>query len=465
MPARGPQSFRPEPFTWPAIAVLAVLLLLGATGPAVAKPEVRYDHGPLTANGAQTQFAPVCAWGNTGLSYWFDNGTADIAGDAEEQSVRDAMALWSQVSPVTFFELSWNPQIRIRWGAGSHGDAYPFDGPGNGVENVLAHTFFPCAGGGIAGDMHFDEYETWTTSARPDDSSPVDLMTVAAHELGHSIGLDESDDPGALMYPYYSGSHRYLGWDDIAGVQSLYGRRNGVFHLRNATTSGPPASSFLFQNLGDRPVAGDWNGDGTETIGIWRNSNGHYILRDGNPLGRNYDFQYGRAGDRPLVGDWDGNGTTTVGVFRPSDGYFYLDNTNTTSSSEYWFQFGARDDLPVAGDWDGDGRDTIGMYRPSTATFYLRNTNFPGPVDITASFGASSDRPVVGDWNGDGRDTIGVYRPSNSTFYLRNTNAAGAPDYTFSYGANARGQIVASPLPVAGDWDTNGTTTIGLYQN
>lgn len=46
---------------------------------------------------------------------------------------------------------------------------------------------------------------------------------MAAHEIGHNLGLDHSSDPNALMYPSYAGPRRFLGQDDVAGVQSLYG--------------------------------------------------------------------------------------------------------------------------------------------------------------------------------------------------------------------------------------------------
>ena len=55
------------------------------------------------------------------------------------------------------------------------------------------------------------------------NAQDVDLETVAAHEIGHTLGLAHSDDPNALMFPSYSGPHRSLDQDDIAGVQSIYG--------------------------------------------------------------------------------------------------------------------------------------------------------------------------------------------------------------------------------------------------
>jgi hypothetical protein len=55
------------------------------------------------------------------------------------------------------------------------------------------------------------------------NSQDVDLLTVAAHEIGHTLGLAHSSDPDALMYPSYSGPHRFLGQDDVAGAQDLYG--------------------------------------------------------------------------------------------------------------------------------------------------------------------------------------------------------------------------------------------------
>lgn len=67
------------------------------------------------------------------------------------------------------------------------------------------------------------------------DSNPTgtNLFIVAAHELGHSLGLSHSNDPGALMYPTYSYTDPkefLLPQDDIDGIQAIYGNKK-CFYL------------------------------------------------------------------------------------------------------------------------------------------------------------------------------------------------------------------------------------------
>jgi len=62
------------------------------------------------------------------------------------------------VSGLSFSETTRLSDIEILFGAGDHGDDYPFHGP----SGVLAHAFLPNSNSLIAGDAHFDEDETWS---------------------------------------------------------------------------------------------------------------------------------------------------------------------------------------------------------------------------------------------------------------------------------------------------------------
>ena len=108
---------------------------------------------------------------------------------------------------------------------------------------------------------------------------------------------------------------------------------------------------------------------------------GTFFLRNSNNAGApEMIFSLGVPGDVGIAGDWNGDGMDTTGVFRPSNGALYLKNTNATGFADIQINYGLPGDKPVTGDWDDDGIDTIGIYR--NGTFYLRNSNTIGFADL-----------------------------------------------------------------------------------
>ncbi len=202
------------------IVLLLTSLACSSLTPA-SEPEIKYRYDSLPDAGDENEtaskFTAISKWGKTNITYYFINGTGKIGGDTERELVRAAFALWTKEIPITFNETSDSAQadILIGWAEGDHGDGDSFDGPGD----VLAHASYPNPYQDRTVFLHFDDAERWVNS----ETQNVDLLTVAAHEIGHNLGLDHSANPNALMYPSYSGPHRFLGQDDIAGVQSLYG--------------------------------------------------------------------------------------------------------------------------------------------------------------------------------------------------------------------------------------------------
>jgi peptidoglycan hydrolase-like protein with peptidoglycan-binding domain len=184
------------------------------------KPRCGFPDKP-TSTGSSRFVAQGNRWDHTNLTYRVVSFTADLTQAEILTAVRQALDLWDAVTPLTFTEVTGNADILISFVTGNHGDSDPFDGVGN----VLAHAYYPPPNGGdIAGDAHFDDAETWTVNV-PIPAGGIDLVTVAAHEFGHSLGLNHSTIANALMFPTYNGLHRFLAQDDIDGILSIYGVR------------------------------------------------------------------------------------------------------------------------------------------------------------------------------------------------------------------------------------------------
>lgn len=174
--------------------------------------------GPDTPDAGEFVVAST-KWSNLHLGYRLSAGTPDLSNGAVGAALWFAYRSWCLESGIEVHVVSQSADIDVRFATGDHGDGTSFDGVGK----VLAHGFYPPPNGGdLAGDLHFDDAETWTRDLPP---TGIDLDTVALHEAGHTLGLNHSADSTAVMYAFYGGPRRTLTADDIAGMRSLYGTR------------------------------------------------------------------------------------------------------------------------------------------------------------------------------------------------------------------------------------------------
>lgn len=158
-------------------------------------------------------------WNKTSLTYAFESKGDDLPASTVQAIFQKAFKLWSDPSSLTFTEITDTntADIKIKFAKGSHSPcSYSFDQQGG----VLAHAFFP-----KSGIIHFDDDETFTDNV----PSGTNLLSVAAHEIGHVLGLHHSNQPESLMNAEYQGfvDNLALHTDDVNGIQFLYGSGSG----------------------------------------------------------------------------------------------------------------------------------------------------------------------------------------------------------------------------------------------
>ena len=193
-----------------------------------------------------------------------------------------------------------------------------------------------------------------------------------------------------------------------------------TWYLRNSNSGGSATvGPFVFgdvrfvavDQLGTIPVVGDWDGDGVDTIGVvvydfsptgpirWH-------LRNSNTAGPpDLSVVYSRGRDRPVTGDWDGDGDDTIGVVR-GDAWL-LRNSVAGGNADIAFTYGSASylELPVPGDWDGNGTYTPAVLRnrPPTdesggfETWLFRNSNSGGVASGQIVYGSDAqtiDLPI-----------------------------------------------------------------------
>ncbi|MBW3538120.1 S8 family serine peptidase [Candidatus Parcubacteria bacterium] len=159
--------------------------------------------------------------------------------------------------------------------------------------------------------------------------------------------LRNSNSSGAadIVFQYGAAGDKPLTGDwDGNGTDTIGVVRGNVWYLRNSNTTGASDISFMYgKSSGDIFFTGDWDGNGTDTPGLFREAKGYFYLRNSNSGGAvDIAFIYGGLGDKPVAGDWNGDRIATVGLVRGNN--WMLKNANAGGGSDMQFTYGASGD-------------------------------------------------------------------------------------------------------------------------
>ena len=166
--------------------------------------------------------ADGAAWDDGGVNDLNAQLNAEFGNTSWQNTVAAALQTWAVAANLNFVPSSdgtyaWNTQ-----GAGQ-GDPDFGDIRVAGYtlnNNAIAQTYGPPPNGyTAAGDVKLNTSYTFGPTGQ------WDLESVLIHEFGHSLGLGESPQPGAVMYSTYSGVRHTLSSYDVEGIQSIYGPR------------------------------------------------------------------------------------------------------------------------------------------------------------------------------------------------------------------------------------------------
>ena len=301
-------------------------------------------------------------------------------------------------------------------------DYFAFDV--NAGDTITVDTSFQHRFGDIDLELYTpDGLAADSSTSTTDDENLQIVADVSGLYRAHVYGYNGAQNVYSLAVTVTPGPSTTVAWPDFDGDGSadraIFRPASGGWHVHNG------AITYLGLS-GDAPVPGDYNGDGTTELAVYRG--GAWYIEGQAP-------QYlGTPSDIPVPGDYNGDGTTELAVYR--GGAWYIEG----QAPQY---LGTPSDIPVPGDYNGDGTTELAVFRPAVGGWYVDGAP-------TEYFGLSGDVPVPGDYNGDGTWERAVYRPQYGGWYVQGTA-------TVFVG-------LSTDVPVPADYNGDGSWDRAIYR-
>lgn len=170
------------------------------------------------------------------------------------------------------------------------------------------------------------------------------------------------------------------------------------------------------------PIVGRWEAGAHDTPGLYDPQTGHVELFHfvfGGTCGfqclaaivRTQAFMLGAGGDYPVAGDWDGNGIDSLGLVHPNGAFTLFDDSNSIPTHHIVSDLAPNGWIPMAGHWPENETvgDSLAFFEPRSGYF----VPFDGRqrlAQVTFELRGPGTIPIPGAWK-DKEDLPGLYFP------------------------------------------------------
>ncbi|XP_044266362.1 matrix metalloproteinase-14-like isoform X2 [Tribolium madens] len=181
-------------------------------------------------------------WSKSHITYKIKNWTAPFTESLLRDTFENYITQWTD-----------NINLKITESTSNKADIEIYFSKQDGMKKTLGYAYFP-----EVGDIFFDQDEQWTEFW--EDSDRIYFGWVAAHELGHALGLPHVNSESSIMNPYYTNTVTNPSISDLNKIKSLCVIKNREHYAvskywiisNNTAQNGPFPLKLDYEELPDK---------------------------------------------------------------------------------------------------------------------------------------------------------------------------------------------------------------------